>query len=266
MKQRLIFALTLALLLAGCAAGEAIPPIATIEPTPTRNSLERVTDPQTPAADTAPVLAPPMTQEEQRVLRDMLSSSPQFTSSPGDCSKILKTESWCSVIQDARQITRPEWVELFPQTKFFLVAAKSVGGETSTTHNLLAIEQNGQRYQAETFDSLLEVNQIVITDQNRELVAKAFALITLKDYLEEQIDFTDWQAGKWEGRHTFDHYLKAWTKIQGIEFWWWFTFEGSQLKFVTRDGISDYHIGNYIDVPFRTLPLPPLADYRFAPK
>jgi hypothetical protein len=82
-----------------------------------------------------------------------------------------------------RQITRPEWVELFPQAKFFLAAAKSVGGETSTTHNLLVIEQNGQRYQAETFDSLLEANQIVITDQNRELVAKAFALITLKDYL-----------------------------------------------------------------------------------
>jgi hypothetical protein len=156
----------------------------------------------TPAATSIPAAASTMTADEQRVMDIILSSSPQFTTSSGDCFRILHSEPWCSVVQDARQITRPEWVELFPQTKFFLAAAKSVGGETSTTHNLLVIEQNGQRYQAETFDSLLEVNQIVITEQNRELVAKAFALITLKDYLEEQIDFTDWQAGKWESGYT----------------------------------------------------------------
>ena len=176
----------------------------------------------------------------------------------------LANSTWCSLIGSAKRITRPEWEELFPQTQFFLVPYTLIAQESQQSRHVLVVEQNGQRYCAETFDALLNVNQIVITDQNLELVAKAFALMTLADYLGEEVDFTDWQSGKWEGRHTFDHYLKAWTKIQGIEFWWWFTFEDGRLKFVTRDGISDYHIGNYIDVSLQTLPLPPLVDYRFA--
>jgi hypothetical protein len=209
----------------------------------------------------------PKQTDEQRVMEYVKSLGPKSeVSSPDQCSRVLQTQPWCTITKSAKRITRPEWDELLPQTQFFLVEYALIGQEGGQMRHVLVTEQNGQRYQAETFDSLLEANQIVITDQNRELVAKTFALITLKDYLEEQIDFTDWQAGKWESGYTYDHYLKAWTKIQGIEFWWWFTFENDKLRFVTQTGISKYHIGNYIDVPLQTLPLPPLVDYRFVPK
>ncbi|CAG0937731.1 hypothetical protein TFLX_06681 [Thermoflexales bacterium] len=219
----------------------------------------------------APTIAPAsestMTAEERKVMEDVKSINAQSeATSPDQCSAILQTQPWCSITDSAKRITRPEWEKLFPRTQFFLVSYTLIGRETRLARHVLVIEQNGQRYKAETFDQLLAVNQLVITEQNRELVAKAFALMTLADYLEQEIDFTDWQAGKWQGHYTYDHYLKAWTKIQGIEFWWWFKFENEQLRVVTRDGVSDYHLGNYSDVPLQTLPLPPLAEYLFAPR
>ncbi len=219
------------------------------------------------AIGTVLVLRQSPVTDEQRVMEYIKGLNPQSqASSPDQCPTILQTQPWCSLIGSAKRIMRPEWEELFPQTQFFLVSYTLIAQETQQSRHVLVIEQNGQRYRAETFDALLDANQIVITDQNRELVAKAFALMTLDDYLGEEVDFTYWQAGKWESGYTYDHYLKAWTKIQGIEFWWWFTFENDKLRFVTRDGISDYHIENYIDVPLQTLPLPPLEDYRFPSK
>ncbi len=216
-----------------------------------------------PAVTAIPAAAPTMTAEEQKAVEDVKRNNPQSASSPDQCPTILQTQPWCSLIGSAKRITRPEWEELFPQAQFFLVPYTLIAQESQQSRHVLVVVQNGQRYSAETFDRLLEVNQIVITDQNRELVAKAFALMTLEDYLGEEVDFTDWQAGKWESGYTYDHYLKAWTKVQGIEFWWWFTFENDKLRFVTRTGVSRYHIGNYIDVPLQILPLPPLVDYRF---
>jgi hypothetical protein len=205
----------------------------------------------------------PLTNEE-KAIQVVKQINPQSEAdSSEECMEILGKQPWCTITKSAKRIERPEWTELFPSTEFYLVAYDLIGSESRQSHNVLFIEQNGQSYRAETFDDLLDANQIVITDQNRELVAKVFALMTLADYLEEDVIFTDWQAGKWEGRHTYDHYLKAWTKIQGVEFWWWFTFDGGRLKFITQDGISDYQVGDYIDVPLQTLPLPPLADYSY---
>jgi hypothetical protein len=200
----------------------------------------------------------PLTKEE-KAIQAVEQGDPQSADSPEECMEILETQPWCSIVKSAKHIERPEWTELFPSTEFYLVAYDLLGGEFQQSHNVLVVEQNGQRYRAETFDNLLDTNQIILTDQNLELVSKALALMTLEDYLDQEVVFTDWQAGRWEGRFTYDHYLKAWTKLQGIEFWWWFTFEDGQLKYVTRDGISDYHIGDYIDVSEMTLPLPPLA-------
>jgi hypothetical protein len=110
--------------------------------------------------------------DEQRVMNDVLNSSPQFTTPSGDCGRILQSEPWCGVVQGVKQITRPEWKALFPQAKFFLVKRNVVGQESGFQQNLLVIEQAEQRYSAETFDSLLKANDIVITDTNRELVIK----------------------------------------------------------------------------------------------
>lgn len=207
----------------------------------------------------------PLTKEEKVMRAVRQTNSQSEADSPGECTKILKRQPWCTVTKSVKRIERPEWTALFPSTEFYLVAYDLIGRESQQSHNLLFIEQDGRRYYVETFDNLLDANQIAITDQNRELVGKAFALMTLADYLDQEIVFTDWQSGRWEGRHTFDHYLKAWTKIQGIEFWWWFTFEDDRLKYTVRDGVAsaDYHRGDYIDVSFGSLPLPPLLEYSF---
>jgi len=207
----------------------------------------------------------PLTEEEKAIRAVKQINPKSEANSPEQCSAILQTEPWCSIVKSAKRIEQPEWTQLLPTTEFYLVAYDLIGLEAQQSHNLLFIEQDGQRYSVETFDDLLDLNRITINDQNRELVSKTFALMTLADYLNQEIVFTDWQAGKWEGRHTFDHYLKAWTKVQGIEFWWWFTFGDGRLKYIVRDGVadSDYHIGDYIDISFWSLPLPPLLEYRF---
>jgi len=58
----------------------------------------------------------------------------------------------------------------------------------TTQGNLLVIEQDGQRYynyDNQTFERLLTTNRIVVTDTNRESVAKAFVLMALPQYLED---------------------------------------------------------------------------------
>jgi hypothetical protein len=126
--------------------------------------------------------------------------------------------------------------------------------------------QDDKHYTAETFDRLLKANGVItITDENRELVAKAFALMTIPDYLGEEVVFTEWEEGEWRSEpFLYTNYLGAWTKIQGVEFWWWFEFKDNQLRTVTRVGVSNYHIGDFTDVPLTTLSPPSSAqDYRF---
>lgn len=212
-----------------------------------------------------PAPEPTMTAQEQKVAQDVLQSSPQFTVSPGDCNNILETEPWCSVVQDVRQITCPEWEELFPQAKFFLVKRNVVGQESGFRQNLLITEQAGQQYGADTFDHLLNLNGIVITDSNRELVIKAFVLTTLTDYLEQDIAFSNWTQGDWPGRlgRRFTYSLTVWTKIQGLRMKWFFAFENNRLWLARRLLEIDYHIGDYIDVPFEVLPLPGSTEHLF---
>jgi hypothetical protein len=221
------------------------------------------TEPGTPTTTPGPTPTPTLTAEEL-LARELIEPRGQVTFSADECSEILETEPWCSVIKSAKPITRPEWEELFPQTDFFSVRVDVRGGEFPRYRNWLIVEQDGQRYTADTFDRLLAANGVTeITDENRELVAKAFALMTIGDYLDAEVVFTKWEEGEWEGEYTYDHYLKAWTEIQGLEIWWWFVFEDNHLRIVTRGGIAEYHVGDYIDVPFWTLPLPPLEDYYF---
>jgi hypothetical protein len=86
--------------------------------------------------------------------------------------------------------------------------------------------------------------------------------MTIPDYLAEEVDFLEWKAGDWRTRYNYDHYLKVWTKIQGLEIWWWFDFENDRLRFVTRSDVQP-HIGDYIDVSPQILPFPPSSDYDF---
>ncbi len=253
----------LAVALVRCSARPAAtktPGALAVTTAPTDGATE---EPATPTATSGPT--PTFTKEEELVATSQHDSS-QSASSPDECAEILKTELWCSVPKSAVRVTRPEWEELFPQTEFFVLKRDVYGGPHGPQQrNLLLIEHDGQRYKAETFDRLLAANGINdITEENYELVAKAFALITIPDYLEEEIVFTDWMEVEWTARRGyFDHGLIAWTKTQGLKILWGFKVQDGYLEEVERFGVSEYHVGDYIDVSFDVLPLPPAEGYEF---
>ncbi len=242
----------LAVALAQCGARTA----------PATETLGATAEPATPTPTPAPT--PTLTREEELVI-ERQHYSPQSASSADECSDILKTEPWCNVVKDAVRITRPEWEELFPQTEFFLVKYDVYGGEFGPQQrNFLIVEQDGQRYSAETFGGLLDTNNITITDENRELVARAFVLMALSDYLEEEVIFSNW--GQVDGPRAFsdlrfNYGITAWTKIQGLEFQWWFLFFQDHLR-VTGGEVTEHGTGDYIDVPYWMLPL--YADRKYS--
>ncbi len=187
--------------------------------------------------------------------RELIQPRGQVTYSTDECSKILETEPWCTVIKSAAPITRPEWEELLPQTEFFLVKTYLVSGgepeEGGGPRNWLIIEHDGQRYTADTFDRLLKANGVItITNENRELVAKAFALMTIPDYLEEEIVFTEWEKGDWPASfgERYNYRLTAWTRILGLRPRWNFIFRDGRLR-EADGGVLEYQVGDYIDVP-----------------
>jgi hypothetical protein len=95
---------------------------------------------------------------------------------------------------------------------------------------------------------LLEVNGITITDPNRELIAKAFALMTIPNYLGGEVRFLEWkpvEPGSY--RHNYSHSLKAWTEVWGCEMSWWFVFTEQKLSLVTRGGVSSCSVSEYSD-------------------
>ena len=140
-----------------------------------------------------------------------------------------------------------------------------IGQETGVQRNWLIAKQNEQQFIAETFDQLLTTNGIAIADTNRERVIKAFVLMTLADYLEQDIIFSDWTQGDWPaslGRR-FTYSITVWTKIQGLRMKWFFAFENNRLWLASPLLEINYHIGDYIDVPFEILPLPRSTEYLF---
>ncbi|MCP4539112.1 MAG: hypothetical protein GY832_18405 [Chloroflexi bacterium] len=211
----------------------------------------------------------PTLRPGEALARELIQPRGQVTFSMDECGKTLETELSCSVIKSAAPITRTEWEELLPQTEFFLVKSYLVpGGEPGDgggPRDWLIIEYDDQHYTAETFDRLLKANGVTaITDENRELVAKAFALMTIPDYLEEEVVFTEWDVGEWDsGLLIYTNYLKAWTKIQGLEIWWWFAFNDNRLRAATRFRVVESNIGDYIDVFFLELPIPSTQHYYF---
>ncbi len=179
------------------------------------------------ATTTLPTVPPgptPTLTEEQMItapIRAYYRSN--FTSSRADCVQAVDngTKKACVYVTNIELATRPEWEQLFPDTDFYLV---DTGGWRSN-EGLLAHEtqnsghsrhlvawQNGQAYDSETFDRLLEANAITITDTNRELVARSFALMSISNYLSGDVRFLEWgdvEPGTYQ--YNYSHYLKAWT-------------------------------------------------------
>jgi hypothetical protein len=169
------------------------------------------------------------------------------------------TTKWCVFPTGIKRITKPEWEQLFPDTLFYLVDISSWrsaeellahGTQDGGKSRHLVAWQDGQAYHSETFDRLLEANAITITDTNRELVARSFALMSISNYLSGDVRFIEWEAIELDASRTkYSHYLKAWTEIWGCEVVWYFVFTDQQMSIVSRMSGSCYvsEHGDYIE-------------------
>ncbi|MEE8390642.1 MAG: hypothetical protein V3S14_07600 [Anaerolineae bacterium] len=221
--------------------------------------------PPSPTPEVPPP-TPTMTAKEQALVEERQRAHRQAAASVEECGEILQTEPWCTVSWYATRITRPEWETLFPYTEFFLVKADRYGGEFGPeTHNRLIIEAWwDKRLSREDFHTLMGGEHVSVTDENRELVAKAFVLVFLADYLEEEIVFSDGEEGSWPSdiRKPFDYRITAWTRIQGLKFEWLLMFHEGEI-FGAEGLVIERNVGDYIDVPFERLPVPSMQQLSY---
>jgi hypothetical protein len=204
---------------------------------------------------------PTLTEDQMIVAAVGARFRSNFYSSRADCVQAVDdgTTKQCVFPTGMERIAKPEWEQLFPDTVFYLV---DISGRRST-EELLAHESqnsgprrhlvawhNGQAYRSQTFDRLLEANAVTVTDANRELVARSFALMSIPNYLSGDVRFLEWgDVVPGTYRHRYTHYLKAWTEIWGCEVLWWFVFTDQGMSIASLGGgpcnVSEY--GDYIE-------------------
>ena len=173
-------------------------------------------------------------------------SSCEPLSSGTNCSRYLGTKYI---------VPQEEWQELFPDANFFLVAIERiVNGMTVRTgyqrdYFIVAV-QNGKQYRIDNFDGLLAVSGVPIVEENFERIAKAFALMALADYIEEEILFLSWEEGSWpaHSRLNYNYSLTAWTRIQGLKVGFLFSFHENRLM-MAACYTSEYNTGDYVTEP-----------------
>jgi hypothetical protein len=232
-------------------------PTSSHTPTPaTPSATPTPTTTPTPGPSPTPSPTPTMAPWEVEVLERM-QRLPYGAASDRECREVFETYNSCYVYRYARHITRLEWETVFPRSTFYLVKYDQYGGEFVEHHNWLAIKKASSYLSRDDFQLMLELEQVVITDENRETVARAFVLMSLPDYLDEEIVFSDWEEGSWPAGFGlyYNYAITAWTKIQGLKFQWYFLFDEEGLLSV--DGFApERNVGEYIDVPFEELPVP----------
>ena len=203
-----------------------------------------------------------MTKQEQEVVVETQRRAPVGASSPEECEEIFETAGKCDVILTAERITRPEWDELFPRVKFYLVKydvyENTYPRNPPFRRSALIIKEWGDYLSREDFNLMLDWDQITVTDENRELVARTFVLMSLPDYLDEEIVFSGWEEGSWPSdiNKPYNYAITSWTKIQGLKIQWLFIFHEGNLLTAWGE-VIEHNVGDYIDVPFEELP-PPL--------
>ena len=213
-----------------------------------------------------PVVAKPATRVGQ-ILQELLHSGKSFTNSYQNCEDILKTEDWCNIVRGVVPITHLEWEQLFPKTRFYLVKQDAASHEEMQRNDSLIIEQDGRRYTDKTFDLLLDANGIVIKDNNRELIARALALLTVPDRLESEIRFTGWSKDTTPTPSGFEDCLTGWARLQGLVLRWCFIFIDPQYRLIAVGPEQDGEkTGDYIDVPLSSLHRPAMQYYYFLRK
>jgi hypothetical protein len=214
-----------------------------------------------PSPTLSPGPTPTLTEEQMIIAAVGARFGSRFYSSRAGCVQAVddETTEQCVFPAGTKRVTRPEWEQLFPDTVFYLV---DIGGWRSS-EGLLAHESqnsgprrhlvawhNGQAYRSQTFDRLLEANAVTVTDANRELAARSFALMSIPNYLSGDVRFLEWgDVAPGTYRHKYTHYLKVWTEIWGCEVLWWFVFTDQGMSIASLGGgpcnVSEY--GNYIE-------------------
>ena len=171
----------------------------------------------------------------------------------GECQDAVRDGSVarCVSLNSIKSLSQPQWEQLFPDANFYLITymafdeANLISPDPHSPE--LIVEQDGRNYTARSFDQLLTANNILIADENRELVAQAFALMTIPQYLVSDVTFF---AGKsvdiFDGTTQYNYAVEAWTQLQGLEIEWFFGFEGGSLKAVSGGIARDSEVGDYI--------------------
>ena len=147
----------------------------------------------------------------------------------------------CSEYLSTDLVTREEWVTLFPEADFYLVETRRIENfETNMNgfvqENFIIIKQGQQEYRDNTFDKLLHDNQLIISNENLELVLRAFAWITAANYLKEDVSFSALQEVNFtegQARHAYNYVLSAVTELDNIKLTWYFVIKDNTLKIVT---------------------------------
>ena len=233
------------LLLVSC--GQNIDPVPTISALPTSSPHTLV--PSTPTQVSDVDDNTPRSPEE-KIVQSLLEAGGQYTSSSKSCGAILAAEPWCIVVLYAEKTSQPEWEELFPATDFYLVREVINGGELPYKRNRLIIEQAGQRYSVKSFQSLLDANNVQVSEENREIIARALILMMLSDFIDHEIRFQSWETGEWRSpiRLPFNYKMTVWTELGGFEMPWLFLFYEGDL-YLAGGWIADERVGDYIEIP-----------------
>lgn len=233
----------------------------------TREPTVTVIETEMPTGTPAPTATP--TEGEEAAEAAAQQYVPEYYPNEGECHKAVAegivTE--CMYQSSIQNITQPEWEQLFPETEFYFVHL--VGYNPNAEYdvyesaNKLVAWQNDQKYEAKSFDKLLAVNNIIITDENRELVAQSFALMTIPKYLADGIILSDGETVDIEGAFNYNYCVKAWTKLAGLELQWCYVFDDETLKvasgpFLLETGVGEDYLPSEEESPF-----PSLKDYRF---
>lgn len=206
---------------------------------------------------------------EGELLAEEQSNNSQTVASIDQCVEVFKTETGCNIVQSVRQITRPEWEQLFPDTRFYLgnytrITASS--DEPERHLHFLIVEQDGQRYYPETYDHLMAANHVELTAENRELVARGWALMTIGRFLNDEVEFTSWEPNSKPFNAYEDAYdLKGWARFGGLEMAWTFEFGDRGYRFIAiGPTVLNSFAGDYSGTPFDVIP-PQLSALSFFP-
>jgi hypothetical protein len=211
-----------------------------------------------PAAQTSTSEASPITSRgststptdsETAQLTARLQRERGFVSDSNACAAIWQRDAACSILASVKPITRPQWQKLFPHAKFYILGINTLAKDYQqgtdfygiTDRRSIIAEQDGQLYNDATFDQLLKANQVNISDDTREIVAHAFALLTLGYYIESEIVLSDGVARVVDtGFHRSNYEITAWTRLRGRQVFYAFLFEAGQIRGVQiNEGYGD---------------------------